>query len=323
MSQDPLKVVQTDPLKESSKPKRDFSSRMVQQEAAFEARWKNHPGQFNPKKNAIEKLRVEKTIQLIQSHLKEKNHVLDIGCGFAPFTKTIEEKTSHITLADISAGALQRAPDAQEKCKAALPQTNFEDQSFDLILCTELLPYLHSKDLRMSISELCRLLKPSGTLILSSNIDIYSDDALDRLKKMVETEFKIHDTELTYNSWLIHLQNFFKAPKRYLEALKNPEYCRKELQKRRGFSRFWFQISTTRLMSLLYFPLQLVFSPLAWLFTQVEWIATAVEQVCHTFSPIRGMSHAILICSRRPLFDETHEPPLPDRPPFRKEVKWE
>jgi SAM-dependent methyltransferase len=93
---------------------------------------------------------------------------LDLGCGDGRLAAELD--TTELTAADVSAVALERArrrlPDARIvdlEPDAALP---FDDGSFDLVLCAETIE--HVRDVQLFLSEIRRVLRPGGTLALTT-----------------------------------------------------------------------------------------------------------------------------------------------------------
>jgi SAM-dependent methyltransferase len=110
------------------------------------------------------------------AHLREfveslalPGHALDLGCGDGSLTSHLE--AGALTAADVSPVALGRArgrldPDdrlVELEPDAPLP---FGDGEFDLVLCTETLE--HVRDVQLFLSEARRVLRPGGTLALTT-----------------------------------------------------------------------------------------------------------------------------------------------------------
>ena len=100
--------------------------------------------------------------------LGHADRLLDLGCGDGRLTMELDAGT--LVAADVSRVALERArkrlPQAQLaelEPDAPLP---FEDGAFDLVLCAETIE--HVRDLQLLLSEVRRVLRPGGTLALTT-----------------------------------------------------------------------------------------------------------------------------------------------------------
>jgi ubiquinone/menaquinone biosynthesis C-methylase UbiE len=94
---------------------------------------------------------------------------LDLGCGDGALT--VELDAAELTAADVSSVALERARRrlavgarlVELEPDAPLP---FGDGEFDLVLCAETIE--HVRDVQLVLSELRRVLRPGGTLALTT-----------------------------------------------------------------------------------------------------------------------------------------------------------
>jgi SAM-dependent methyltransferase len=93
---------------------------------------------------------------------------LDLGCGDGRLTAELD--AAELTAADVSRVALERARQrlpgariAELEPDAPLP---FEDGAFDLVLCAETIE--HVRDVQLLLSEARRVLRPGGTLAVTT-----------------------------------------------------------------------------------------------------------------------------------------------------------
>ncbi len=96
--------------------------------------------------------------------------VLDAGCGRGTFTAFLHERGFQMIGSDISRAALTFArqqypqvPFAVASMEEPLP---FRDEHFAAVWCTEVLEHLF--DVRTTLAELHRILRPGGKLVLTT-----------------------------------------------------------------------------------------------------------------------------------------------------------
>jgi ubiquinone/menaquinone biosynthesis C-methylase UbiE len=100
--------------------------------------------------------------------LGHADRALDLGCGDGRLSAELDARA--LTAADVSAVALDRARSRLPRARmvelepdAPLP---LDDASFDLVLCAETIE--HVRDVQLFLSETRRVLRPGGTLALST-----------------------------------------------------------------------------------------------------------------------------------------------------------
>ena len=93
--------------------------------------------------------------------------VLDAGCGTGHFSRVLSGWGADLVSVDVGEGLLSQV---LEKCRTRAVEADvrslpFPEESFDLVLCTEVIE--HTPDPRAAVAELCRVLAPGGTLLLT------------------------------------------------------------------------------------------------------------------------------------------------------------
>lgn len=117
-------------------------------------------------------------ILFFQRFVKTGEKVLDVGCGNGRFLSVLENKDIDCTGLDNCQPLLDIAQ-ARFKDKAKFVQGDvlnlpFNDNQFGVVVCIAVLHHIPSMELRLkAMSELKRVLKPGGTLILAV-WDIYN-----------------------------------------------------------------------------------------------------------------------------------------------------
>ena len=123
-------------------------------------------------KNPIVRYVFSKRLELISEILPEKPSlkILDAGCGEGHLIERLIKKLKQhsYTGVDITDIALMKA---KKRCPSAIIQKmdlyhlDFPDNSFDIVICTEVLEHL--SDYSTAIKELKRVLKHGGSLIIT------------------------------------------------------------------------------------------------------------------------------------------------------------
>jgi ubiquinone/menaquinone biosynthesis C-methylase UbiE len=107
--------------------------------------------------------------KLLFDWLPEGGPVLDVGCGNGIFTQHLAKKASPAYGIDHHDGNLEWAREQFPHVnfvKAEGEKLPFDDEFFQSVVCTEVLE--HTRDDRATLREIHRVLKPGGTLLLST-----------------------------------------------------------------------------------------------------------------------------------------------------------
>jgi ubiquinone/menaquinone biosynthesis C-methylase UbiE len=110
--------------------------------------------------------------RFLSAHLQTGQRVLDLGCGAAPFTGLIRHKVGagNVVGADVAEAVLKRArqiePDTSFKLIPFDGPLPFADNEFDLLWASEVIE--HVADTGRWLSEIRRVLKPSGRLLITT-----------------------------------------------------------------------------------------------------------------------------------------------------------
>lgn len=116
---------------------------------------------------AIRHQKAKKTISILEDYLEDIKplSVLDIGCSKGLMTELYAEKFKKVIGIDIDKSAVEFAIQHISRTNVEFyvkdsMDTGFEDESFDVIICTHV--YEHVPDSRKLMSEIHRLLKVGG-----------------------------------------------------------------------------------------------------------------------------------------------------------------
>lgn len=154
--------------------------------------------------------------------------VLELGCGDGAFWKSCRDRIPpywDITLSDVSRGMLEDAeknlkkiPGKRKYLVADCQSIPCKDNSFDLVLAHHVLFY--PKDLQAALSEICRVLKPGGTLCCAT----YGRNHMREIEELVR-EF---DEEITLSRIRLYenfgLENGRELLEEYFTEISLHEY---------------------------------------------------------------------------------------------------
>lgn len=331
MADHPLKIVAVDNNKEpdpnNAKSGSPRKAKRQETQAYFDRLWLIDSEHMNPERNCRERERLSRTMQLIsQTTSLENKKTTDLGCGMGVISRRMRDAGSQVDAVDISSNALKIVKEKGDKdirlVQDLVPMTTLKDDSYDLVLSTELIADLQSQDYRLYFSELSRLVKAEGFVVCSTDIDINSQDALERFGTLSESEFKVEKWVFSHHLLHIRLSNFFKAPSRFVRASKDPEYKQREINRRLGFNRWWFRINSHSAPAIFWQVIQYPLRPLVHLMRQNRTFLLWTESVCRFFWSNSGISNALFIGQRRPLFEELPANEIPKETKHKKQV-WE
>jgi malonyl-CoA O-methyltransferase len=92
--------------------------------------------------------------------------VLDVGSGKGRFARVLAEHNpeAHIVAFDLALAMLRYVPSPIRTCAGSMTALPFADEAFDCVYATESLE--HAVDIKHAVSEMCRVLKPCGKLVI-------------------------------------------------------------------------------------------------------------------------------------------------------------
>lgn len=95
---------------------------------------------------------------------------LDVGCGTGVYVKRFQAQGMRAVGVEPAEGmieAARRFDPSLDIRKGIATELPFPDASFDFVSAIEVLRYLHREDIRASLREMMRVLKPGGTLFVT------------------------------------------------------------------------------------------------------------------------------------------------------------
>ncbi len=126
----------------------------------------------------------------LASHLSDGSAVLDVGCGTGLFAKALFCKYKcSITGIDISTASLEKARhleiyDDLQRCDLQQPSLPFDTSRFDAAVSVGVMTYIAEP--RVLLTDLCRIVKPSGHILFTHRDDRWKEQGFDALMKELE-----------------------------------------------------------------------------------------------------------------------------------------
>lgn len=191
------------------RPKMRLSRREAAQQK-YDQLWDERPKQFDPQASLSSNHRFDFESKLISS-LSCKRAV-DLAAGYGMHTKLLHERGVFVDAVDISSKALNRMtflPESQ-RIQAYIPYTPIPDGSYDLVLALDLLAHIPQDEQRLCVSEIARLSASDAKIIVSTELDIYTEEALAKFLYLVGTEFQIDQVHLFHHGLAIRMIDALK-----------------------------------------------------------------------------------------------------------------
>ena len=126
----------------------------------------------------------------LASHLSNISMVLDVGCGTGLFAKALVSQCKcAITGIDISAASLEKARHLDiysdlHRCDLQQPPLPFDNSQFDAVASVGVMTYIAEP--RVLLTDLCRIVKPSGHILFTHRDDRWKEQDFDLLMQELE-----------------------------------------------------------------------------------------------------------------------------------------
>lgn len=326
MKNNPLNIVSVDNT--PPQPSRRHPSRRESAQAKYDRLWLQNPNQFNPLRNCMENERIHRSLAFIKSALNiDGKAVIDLGCGQGAFSRLLRDSGATVVAVDIAANALKALQEGGDLTNITpqrdfVPKTLLEDSSFDLVVALDLIAYLDPNEFRLFFAEVARLVKANGNVVCSTPIDILSDNALQRFAALAATELHIEKWSFSHHALYIRIKDFFLAPSRFVRAFNDKSYREEAIAQRFSINRIWFTLNSTAVAYPFWLVLKYVFTSVVRLLDNNRSLMLLLEKISRSCLYNQGISHAILLATRKPLVIPTADSQQPIEPKHKKQV-WE
>lgn len=110
-----------------------------------------------------------KIVSIMKKNKIKKGKLLDIGCADGSYINYLKNKFEFDVYGiDVSADAIKKSQKKGLKTKRVNVENGipFENNSFDIVTCSEVIEHVYDTD--FLIQEISRILKPNGTLIITT-----------------------------------------------------------------------------------------------------------------------------------------------------------
>lgn len=138
--------------------------------AYYESLWEGVPEGLAPPDARLREAFLLERVGAMSEHLGHPPRVLDVGCGEGHFSAVLMHEGVEVEAIDVAAEplrrALVRAPELDVRLVEPEGELPFEDSSFDVVWAGEVIE--HVADTSRWLSELRRILRSSGTLLIST-----------------------------------------------------------------------------------------------------------------------------------------------------------
>ncbi len=307
--------------------KEQIADKKIFSQAHFDTLWLKNPEKFDPNHTGYGKERIKRIVDLIKNRLDlSDKEIVDLGCGNGTLTRMLVQGNNRVTGVDVSENALKnfriKGCESITLIRDYIPRSLLPDDHYDLVVAADLIAHIDSKEYRLFMSEIARIVKSDGFVVLSTSIDIESENALQKFIGLVSTEFDILDAVESHHFLLIKFLNFFKAPEKFVKGEQNPAYRKQALEKRFSFGKVWYKINSSRpgaffwslITPLTKYPVRLL--------ERNRGLMLFLEKCSKFLYDERGVSHIIILGKRRPLFIPVPETQRPEEMKHKK-MLWE
>lgn len=201
-------------------------SKRHEKEAFLEEKFLKNPQSLNPFATALRRDSYKKVLNSLGDVSFKK--CVDLGSGTGELSKTLAKLGADVTAVDLSPSALKAIENIKTE-QHFVPYTTLPDDGFDIVIANNLIAELPQNEIRLFFSELARIVKKDGKVLISTPIDIHSEDALDIFLSFAETELTIESVHLSYNRLFIRLLELFKFAPPLAAWLENQDFILKSL----------------------------------------------------------------------------------------------
>lgn len=199
--------------------------------AQAERQWLTTPEQFDIERNCVSFYQWQRLLEVVTPHLKPGMRVADLGFGSGALSLHLTQKGALVDAVETSQNAINLflenggKIEGLELHRATLPETALPDNFYDLVICADVIAELHPQDQRLLISEMVRLIKSDGKIIISTPFDIDTEGGWELLAQLCGTEMLIDEWHFNFHAYFLRCNRFFH------EKLSHSRFLMGQLEK--------------------------------------------------------------------------------------------
>jgi len=245
-------------------------------------------------------------IEWVKTVLKKfptKVRLADLGCGRGALSYFAWKSGHQVTAVDIASNALKCLDEIPvTKIQECLPYLKLPDQTFDAILCLDVIAELQENLHRLLISEISRLLMSKGLLVCSTPLDLGSWDAYSKFLQLLGTEFEILEIHSSYHRLFLLFSRLFSTSSLFLKAIQNADYRQERLLEKKGLYRALFALMSKPIFKNFWRGMEVLFHPLRCYLHRSHRLLGFLERISETLWGNQARTHVFVLACKKSLF---------------------
>jgi SAM-dependent methyltransferase len=241
-----------------------------------------------PFPNTTECERLRNSWRLLSSHVDIAGlRIADIGCGEGLLARELFRQGARVTAVDPLPGHLGQLPTGIDCVQASLPQLPLADQTFDIVVCTDVIASMIAGHYSAAVDEWARLVRPRGWLLCSTALEPASTQSLDCFLNLVSKRFSIQAAVVSHH-------RLWEAARRLLEAPRQLA-ARQARPCNHAAGRFWHERDMRRGTRHLWTGLSNAVQPLCSRLHHAHWLRMGLERLSEWIWQEEAATHIIVL----------------------------